>query len=73
MSVVADRTVDVGAPPVPRPIPTQQDAWNIYPMNAGGVQVLMCDGSVRTVSTTVSVRAWSAAVTPNAGESVTLE
>jgi len=59
-------------PPVPRLIPSQQNAYNIYPFNAGGVQVLMCDGSVRTVATTVSVRAWSAAVTPNGGESLTL-
>jgi prepilin-type processing-associated H-X9-DG protein len=59
-------------PPVPRPVANQQDAWNIYPINAGGVQVLMCDGSVRTVTTTVSVPAWSAGITPNGGESVSL-
>jgi len=59
-------------PPVPRSIPTQQNAYNIYPINAGGVQVLMCDGSVRTVTTTISVQAWSAGVTPNGGESVSL-
>jgi len=59
-------------PPVPRPIATQQTAWNIYPINSGGVQCLMCDGSVRTVTTTVSVPAWSAAVTPSGGESVSL-
>jgi prepilin-type N-terminal cleavage/methylation domain-containing protein/prepilin-type processing-associated H-X9-DG protein len=59
-------------PPVPRVVPTQQNAYSIYPINSGGVQVLMCDGSVRTVSTTVSVRAWSAGVTPNGGESLTL-
>jgi prepilin-type N-terminal cleavage/methylation domain-containing protein len=60
-------------PPVNRLIPVQQNAYNIYPFNAGGVQVLMCDGSVRTVSTTVSVRAWSAAVTPRGGEAISLD
>jgi len=59
-------------PPVARVVPTQQNAYNLYPINSGGVQILMCDGSVRMVTTTVSVRAWSAAVTPNGGESVTL-
>jgi prepilin-type N-terminal cleavage/methylation domain-containing protein len=55
-------------PPQPRPIRSQQSAWNIYPFNAGGVQCLMCDGSVRTLTTTVTVQAWSAAVTPAGGE-----
>ncbi|HTK77310.1 MAG TPA: DUF1559 domain-containing protein [Gemmataceae bacterium] len=55
-------------PPVARPVPTQQNAYNIYPMNAGGVQVLMCDGSVRTVTTNISLRSWSAMVTPAGGE-----
>jgi prepilin-type N-terminal cleavage/methylation domain-containing protein len=61
-------------PPVPRPIPSQQNAYNIYPFNSGNViQALMCDGSVRTISTSVSVPAWSAAVTPNGGEVNTLD
>jgi prepilin-type N-terminal cleavage/methylation domain-containing protein len=55
-------------PPQPRPIRSQQSVYNIYPFNAGGVQALLCDGSVRTISTTISVQAWSAAVTPSAGE-----
>jgi prepilin-type N-terminal cleavage/methylation domain-containing protein len=55
-------------PPIPRRIPSQQDAYNIYPFNAGGVQVLLCDGSVRMVPTSISVIAWSAAVTPAGGE-----
>src|SRR5262249_33986783 len=60
-------------PPVPRPIPAQQNAFNIYPFNSGNiVQVLLCGGSVRTLSTSVSVQAWSAAVTPNGGEAVSL-
>jgi prepilin-type N-terminal cleavage/methylation domain-containing protein len=60
-------------PPVPRPIPAQQNAFNIYPLNGGNVvQALLCDGSVRGITTSISVQAWSAAVTPNGGESVAL-
>jgi len=60
-------------PPVPRPIPAQQNAFNIYPFNSGGlVQCLMLDGSVRGITTSVSVQAWSAAVTPNGGEAISL-
>ncbi len=59
-------------PPTARLVPSQQNFYNIYPMSAAGVQGLMCDGSVRTINTSVSVPAWSAAVTPNGGESVGL-
>jgi prepilin-type N-terminal cleavage/methylation domain-containing protein len=60
-------------PPVPRPIPSQQQAFNIYPYNAGNVvQVLMCDGSVHRITTDISVQVWSAAVTPNGGENLPL-
>jgi hypothetical protein len=60
-------------PPVARPIPAQQNAFNIYPFNGGSVvQALMCDGSVRGITTSISVQAWSAAVTPNGGEAVAL-
>jgi prepilin-type N-terminal cleavage/methylation domain-containing protein len=62
-------TVEYFQPPVVRPIPTQQNAFNIYPFNSGNIVLgLMCDGSVRNLTTSVSVRAWSAAVTPNGGE-----
>jgi len=61
-------------PPVSRLVSTQQNAWNIYPFNSGNtIMALMCDGSVRAVSTTISVKAWSAAVTPSGGESVPLD
>jgi prepilin-type N-terminal cleavage/methylation domain-containing protein len=66
-------TTEYFQPPVPRPIPSQQNAFNIYPYNAGNVvQALMCDGSVRRIPTSVSVPAWSAAVTPDGGESIGL-
>ncbi len=60
-------------PPVPRRIPSQMNAYNIYPFNAGGIQALLCDGSVRMVTTSVSVVAWSAAVTPSGGEVANLD
>jgi len=59
-------------PPRPRLIPTQQRWDNIYPYHVGGTQALMGDGSVRTITTSVSIPAWSAAVTPNGGESIQL-
>jgi prepilin-type N-terminal cleavage/methylation domain-containing protein len=60
-------------PPVPRVIPSQQNAYNIYPFNSGNLsQVLLCDGSVRRITTSIDVRAWSAAVTPAGGEPIGL-
>jgi prepilin-type N-terminal cleavage/methylation domain-containing protein len=59
-------------PPQPRLVPSQQNVYTIYPYNAGGCQALMCDGSVRMFTTSVSVPAWSAAVTPNGGEAIGL-
>ena len=60
-------------PPTRKLIPAQQNFYNIYPMSAGGVQTLMCDGSVRNITTSVSVLSWSAAITPNGGEVATLD
>jgi prepilin-type N-terminal cleavage/methylation domain-containing protein len=59
-------------PPRRRLVPAQQSVFTIYPMSAGGVQCLMGDGSVRAISTSISLAAWSAAVTPNGGEVNTL-
>jgi hypothetical protein len=65
--------VEYFQPPVPTPIPSQQNSFNIYPFNSGSVVLaLMCDGSVHPISTSVSVVAWSAAVTPNGGEAIQL-
>jgi hypothetical protein len=52
--------------------PAQQDVHNIYAFNSAGVQVLLCDGSVRLISPSISVQAWSAAVTPDGGETIPL-
>ncbi|HEY8503787.1 MAG TPA: DUF1559 domain-containing protein [Gemmataceae bacterium] len=60
-------------PPRPRLIPSQQHFTNIYPFHSSGTQALMGDGSVRNIATTVSIPAWSAAVTPNGGEAIGLE
>ncbi len=60
-------------PPSRRLVPDQQQGYNIYPLSSSGVQALMCDGSVRNITTSVSVLAWSAAVTPNGGEAVGLD
>jgi prepilin-type N-terminal cleavage/methylation domain-containing protein len=66
--------VEYFQPPVARPIPSQQNVFNIYPFNSGNlVEALMCDGSVRGITTAVSVQAWSAAVTPNGGEVAPLD
>jgi hypothetical protein len=55
-------------PPRPRLVRSQLDFFNLYPMQAGGVQMLMGDGSVRLVPTNISIPSWSAGVTPNGGE-----
>jgi len=60
-------------PPKPRLIPSQQNFYNIYPYHTSGCQALLCDGSVRNITTNVSIPAWSAAVTPTGGEVVTLD
>jgi len=60
-------------PPIPRVIEPQQNAYNTYAFNSGGLQILMCDGSVRMISPTINIWAWSAAVTPNGGEPIGLD
>jgi prepilin-type N-terminal cleavage/methylation domain-containing protein len=60
-------------PPAPaRLVPEQQNVYVIYPINSGGVQGLMLDGSVRMIGPGISVQAWSAAVTPRGGEAIGL-
>jgi prepilin-type N-terminal cleavage/methylation domain-containing protein len=60
-------------PPQPRTIPSQMNAYNIYPINAGGMLLLMCDGSVRTINPSIGILPWSAAVTPTGGEAIGLD
>jgi prepilin-type N-terminal cleavage/methylation domain-containing protein len=66
--------VEYFQPPSPlRLIPSQQQAFNIYSFNVAGPQALLCDGSVRLINTSISVSAWSAAVTPQGGELPSLD
>jgi len=66
-------TIESFQPPLNWRVPDQQDAYNIYAFNAGTIILaLMCDGSVRSISTSVSIPAWSAAITPSGGEAITL-
>jgi prepilin-type N-terminal cleavage/methylation domain-containing protein/prepilin-type processing-associated H-X9-DG protein len=60
-------------PPSQVLIRSQQRWDNIYPYHSGGIQALMGDGSVRFVRLGISIEAWSAAVTPNGGEVVSLD
>jgi prepilin-type N-terminal cleavage/methylation domain-containing protein len=69
---VSGDTREYFQPPKSRLIPAQQHGFTIYPYHVGGVQALMCDGSIRMVTTAVSIPAWSAAVTPAAGETLQL-
>ena len=55
-------------PPSRLLIPSQQRHYNIYPLSSGVVQSLMMDGAVRSITTSISVPSWSAAVTPTGGE-----
>jgi len=55
-------------PPSRLLIPSQQRHHNIYPFTSGGVQAVMMDGSVKSITTSVNIRAWSASVTPRGGE-----
>jgi prepilin-type N-terminal cleavage/methylation domain-containing protein len=72
-AVVSGSSIEYFHPPRPRLIPSQQNVYTIYPFNSAGCQALLMDGSVRMVSTSISVQAWSAAVTPNGGEAIGLD
>jgi prepilin-type N-terminal cleavage/methylation domain-containing protein len=60
-------------PPIAARIRSQQHWANIYPYHSGITQSLMGDGSVRVIRSSVSVPAWSAAVTPRGGEVINLD
>jgi prepilin-type N-terminal cleavage/methylation domain-containing protein/prepilin-type processing-associated H-X9-DG protein len=42
-------------------------------IHAGGINVLMMDGSVRLVAPSVNANSWAAVLTPNGGETLTLD
>jgi prepilin-type N-terminal cleavage/methylation domain-containing protein len=61
-------------PPRRRLVRSQQNFYNIYPFNSGNiVLMLMGDGSVRTIPTSISIPAWSAGVTPSGGEAIGID
>jgi hypothetical protein len=60
-------------PPQNKPTPAAANWWQAQALTAGGCQCLMGDGSVRNVRSTVDKLAWSAAITPNGGETLALD
>jgi prepilin-type N-terminal cleavage/methylation domain-containing protein len=61
-------------PPQRRLVRDQQNFYTIYSFNgSGSVQAVMCDGSVRNISTNISIPAWSAAVTGTSGDTAPLD
>ena len=60
-------------PPRRNLVRSQQNIYNIYPMSSSGIHVAMGDGSVRNISTNISIPAWSAAITPSGGEAIGLD
>jgi prepilin-type N-terminal cleavage/methylation domain-containing protein len=61
-------------PPQRRLVREQQNFFTIYSFNgSGSVQAVMCDGSVRNISTNIAIPAWSAAVTGFGDEQVSLD
>jgi len=62
-----------GNPGVPYPFQTKPPVSQVVEqvpqgMSAGGIQLAMCDGSVRTVNSSTSNQTWYWACTPNGGE-----
>ena len=54
--------------------PEERDWRNIYPLGSGGgINCLMGDGSVRSITNQVSAQSWSAAVTPKSGDITNLD
>jgi prepilin-type N-terminal cleavage/methylation domain-containing protein len=60
-------------PPQTRPTGNNANWWQPQALTAGGCQCLMGDGSVRNVRSSVDKFAWSAAITPNGGETLPLD
>lgn len=66
---VAGKVVDSYQPPRTLRPRDQQVIWNIYPIHTGGISnAVFADGSVRAISNSIDIAAWSAFVTPDGGE-----
>jgi hypothetical protein len=53
--------------PQAAPAPANCDPRRLQAVNAGGIQVLLMDGSVRMVGTGISLPTWVNAIIPNDG------
>jgi prepilin-type processing-associated H-X9-DG protein len=42
-------------------------------IHTGGMNILLMDGSVRSVSSSINVASWAAALTPSGGETIPLD
>jgi prepilin-type N-terminal cleavage/methylation domain-containing protein len=58
----------LAVPPQDRPLPENCSPYNLQAFTAAGCQVSMCDGSVRTVTTSISPTVWFAAIWPDDGQ-----
>jgi prepilin-type N-terminal cleavage/methylation domain-containing protein len=56
------------APPQDRPLVANCSPYNIQAFTSSGCQISMCDGSVRSVTTSISSTVWFAAVWPDDGQ-----
>jgi prepilin-type N-terminal cleavage/methylation domain-containing protein len=56
------------APPQNQPTVANCSPYNLQAFSAGGCQVSMCDGSVRSVKTSISSTVWFAAIWPDDGQ-----
>jgi prepilin-type N-terminal cleavage/methylation domain-containing protein len=59
-------------PPQNRPTTAAANWWQAQALTASGCQCLMGDGSVRNVTPFIDTQTWSAAITPNGGETLSL-
>lgn len=57
-------------PPQNRPLVPNCSPYNLQSFSAAGCQIGMCDGSVRTVQTSVSSLTWFAVIWPDDGNSI---
>jgi prepilin-type N-terminal cleavage/methylation domain-containing protein len=55
------------APPQNRPLPQNCSPYNLQAFSDSGCQVSLCDGSVRSVKTSISSTVWFAAIWPDDG------
>jgi prepilin-type N-terminal cleavage/methylation domain-containing protein len=57
-------------PPQNMPLPANCSPYNLQAFSAAGCQISMCDGSVRSVQTSISSTVWFAVIWPDDGQIV---